>query len=62
MRYFTKLKVLWNQLDVFHPNLTCHCNVQYNCGAFQEMKVQKESNQIIRFLKGLNEQFSVVKS
>ena len=61
-RYFTELKILWDELDVFRPTPTCRCDVQCNCGAFQEMRNQKNSDRAIKFLKGLNEQFSTVRS
>ena len=61
-KYFTELKILWDELDVFRPTPTCRCAVQRDCGAFQEMKNQSNSDHAIRFLRGLSEQFSDVRS
>jgi hypothetical protein len=58
--YFTKMKKLWQELDNFMPIPISNCID--NCNAIARMKKYKDSDQVIRFLKGLNEQYSAVKS
>ncbi|GAU16526.1 hypothetical protein TSUD_167570 [Trifolium subterraneum] len=58
--YYTKMKKLWQELDNFRPIPQSNC--VYNCTAIAKMKEYKDSDQVIRFLKGLNEQYYVVRS
>ncbi|KAK2388029.1 putative mitochondrial protein [Trifolium repens] len=58
--YYTKIKKLWQELDNFRPIPTSNCVA--NCAAIAKMKSYKDSDQVIRFLKGLNEQYSAVRS
>jgi hypothetical protein len=58
--YFTKMKKLWQELDNFRPIPISNC--VDNCTAIARMKQYKDSDQVIRFLKGLNEQYSAVRS
>jgi hypothetical protein len=58
--YFTKMKKLWQELDNFRPIPISNC--VDNCAAIARMKQYKDSDQVIRFLKGLNEQYSAVRS
>ncbi|CAJ2662090.1 unnamed protein product [Trifolium pratense] len=62
--YYTSLKKLWQELDNFRPIPDSHCvhNCVHGCAAIAKMKSYKESDQVIRFLKGLNEQYHVVRS
>jgi hypothetical protein len=58
--YYTKIKKLWQELDNFCPIPNSNCVA--DCAAIAKMKFYKDSDQVIRFLKGLNEQYSVVRS
>ncbi|GAU38555.1 hypothetical protein TSUD_320270 [Trifolium subterraneum] len=58
--YYTKMKKLWQELDNFRPIPQSNC--VYNCAAIAKMKEYKDSDQVIRFLKGLNEQYYAVRS
>ncbi|MCH92327.1 flavonol sulfotransferase-like protein, partial [Trifolium medium] len=58
--YYTKLKRLWQELDNFRPIPESSC--VNNCAAILKMKSYKDSDQVIRFLKGLNEQYSAVRA
>ncbi|PNX98815.1 flavonol sulfotransferase-like protein, partial [Trifolium pratense] len=55
-----RVKKLWQKLDNFRPIPTSNC--VHNCNAIAKMKEYKDSDQVIRFLKGLNEQYSAVRS
>jgi len=50
--YFTTLKSMWEQLDHLRPYTNCTCSAQS----------YHQQDFIIRFLKGLEEHFSVVRS
>ncbi|PNX72331.1 flavonol sulfotransferase-like protein, partial [Trifolium pratense] len=58
--YFTKMKKLWQELDNFRPIPTSNC--VNNCSAITKMKQYRDSDQVIRFLKGLNDQYTAVRS
>ncbi|GAU20755.1 hypothetical protein TSUD_239490 [Trifolium subterraneum] len=58
--YYTEMKKLWQELDNFRPIPESSCIV--DCAAIAKMKSYRDSDQVIRFLKGLNEQYSVVRS
>ncbi|MCI00474.1 hypothetical protein A2U01_0021493, partial [Trifolium medium] len=58
--YYTKLKKLWQELDNFRPIPTCNCDE--TCTAITKIHHYKDSDQVIRFLKGLNEQYSHVRA
>ncbi|CAJ2656660.1 unnamed protein product [Trifolium pratense] len=62
--YYTALKKLWQELDNFRPIPASHCvhNCTHECAAIAKMKSYKESDQVIRFLKGLNEPYHAVRS
>jgi hypothetical protein len=58
--YYTKLKKLWQELDNFRPIPTCDCAV--TCKAIDKIRAYKDGDQVIRFLKGLNDQYSHVRA
>ncbi|GAU40777.1 hypothetical protein TSUD_26570 [Trifolium subterraneum] len=58
--YYTKMKKLWQELDNFRPIPISNC--VHNCAAMAKSKEYKDSDQVIRFLKGLNEQYSAVRA
>ncbi|KAK2387518.1 cysteine-rich RECEPTOR kinase [Trifolium repens] len=60
--YFTKLTSLWEQIDSFRPIRDCTCAIQCTCGAATDLRKYKDQDRVIKFLKGLNDQFSHVRS
>jgi len=56
--YFTELKTLWEELNC-HGNTCIH---QCRCEAMRSARYFRLEDQVIQFLTGLNEQFSVVKT
>ncbi|PNY16454.1 flavonol sulfotransferase-like protein [Trifolium pratense] len=58
--YYTKMKKLWQELDNFRPIPETLC--VDNCPAIAKMKEYRDSDQVIRFLKGLNDQYGAVRS
>ncbi|XP_061368692.1 uncharacterized protein LOC133311632 [Gastrolobium bilobum] len=54
--YFTSLKTLWDELSNLRPLPTC------TCGSSTKIREYREGDQVIRNLRGLNEQFAHVRS
>ncbi|XP_058000801.1 uncharacterized protein LOC131179102 [Hevea brasiliensis] len=60
--YFTHLKILWDELENIRPIPQCTCATPCICEAFVTVRKYRENDYVIRFLKGLNDQFSNVRS
>ena len=60
--YFTKLKGLIQELDNFRLIPSCTCAVVCSCELILIIKSYREGDYVIRFLRGLNEQYSTVRS
>ncbi|XP_050207369.1 uncharacterized protein LOC126656794 [Mercurialis annua] len=60
--YFTQLKILWDEYMNLRFVPTCTCNPQCSCQALKIVKTQQEDDYIIRFLKGLTENFATVRT
>lgn len=55
-KYFTAMKILIDELEVLKPIPSC------NCSALAKIKEDRNSDHVIRFLRGLSDQFSGVRS
>ncbi|XP_019430200.1 PREDICTED: uncharacterized protein LOC109337640 [Lupinus angustifolius] len=60
--YFGELKSLWEEIETFMPIPNYKCSVQCSCGVIPLVKGYREQSYVIRFLKGLNEQYAPVRS
>ncbi|KAK4275938.1 hypothetical protein QN277_018948 [Acacia crassicarpa] len=60
--YFTKLKILWDELLVIRPALSCSCIPKCHCGISELYQKHMDEDYVIRFLKGLSDRFGTVKS
>ncbi|XP_020999433.1 uncharacterized protein LOC110281482 [Arachis duranensis] len=61
--YYTKLKSIWEELDEFRPIALCSCLYNCECGKNLEMiREHREQSHVIRFLRGLNDQYANVLS
>ncbi|XP_019187212.1 PREDICTED: uncharacterized protein LOC109181757 [Ipomoea nil] len=60
--YYTRCRILWEQMNELRPLPICRCVPQCSCNAFDEIRNEKEVDQIIRFLQGLNEEYNSLKS
>ena len=62
--YFTKLRIIWDELENFRPNLVCICETKCSCSiAFTSLINQRKcEDQAMQFLRGLNEQYHNIKS
>ena len=54
--FFTQLKKMWGEIEDFRPINLCLCGRQCMCKNYHEQDC------IMRFLKGLNDRFSSVRS
>ncbi|WVZ02271.1 hypothetical protein V8G54_023077 [Vigna mungo] len=61
-KYYTKLKFLWKELELYRCVLTCTCSTQCACGLLSKLHKKREDDYVIRFLRGLNESYSKVRS
>lgn len=59
--YYTKLKVLWEELMVLRSIPSCVCN-RCTCNVSNQIHKFVQENYVIKFIKGLNEEFEHVKS
>ncbi|XP_072078166.1 uncharacterized protein [Arachis hypogaea] len=59
--YFTKLKGIWEELDEFKPIPSCACGVSCSCG-LKIIREYRDQEHVVRILRGLNEQYTIMKS
>ncbi|KAH1085760.1 hypothetical protein GYH30_017642 [Glycine max] len=55
--YFTKLRIIWDELENFRPDPTCACSSRCTCIALKTVAQRKREDRAIQFHRGLNEQF-----
>ncbi|XP_019161159.1 PREDICTED: uncharacterized protein LOC109157774 [Ipomoea nil] len=60
--YFTKSNALWVQLKAMRPVPACECVPRCSCTLMSKIQKEKEEDQIIRFLEGLNEEYENIKA
>ncbi|CAN1222782.1 hypothetical protein LINGRAPRIM_LOCUS670 [Linum grandiflorum] len=62
--YFTNLKVLWEEFLQYRPIPICDCNPDHvvACKVVTKMLLYQDQDYVIRFIRGLNESFEVVRS
>ena len=60
--YYTKLKILWDELMNLRPIPNCNCDPVCFCGALQTVQNYQHNDHVIWFLKGLNDRFATVRS
>nr|XP_029145873.1 uncharacterized protein LOC114924754 [Arachis hypogaea] len=61
-KYHTKMKAVWEDIESFEPVPVCvSCDVNCECG-LEVVRNYRKRNYAVRFLRGLNEQFSGVRS
>lgn len=53
--YYTKCRTLWEEMDTLRPLSICKCEPRCSFDLVDEIKKDREIDQIIRFLQGLNE-------
>lgn len=61
-KYFTKHRIIWDELDNCRPNLVCICQTKCTCFVASIISQRKCEDQFMQFLRGLNEQYHNIKS
>ncbi|XP_050212185.1 uncharacterized protein LOC126662298 [Mercurialis annua] len=60
--YFTALKIIWDELTGLRPIPSCICLTRCACGVSNRIKSYHQDDHVIKFLKGLNENFAQIRS
>ena len=60
--YFTKLRIVWDEIENFRPDPICSCTVRCTCSTLAIIAKRKLEDRAMQFLRGLNEQYSNVRS
>ncbi|WVZ14716.1 hypothetical protein V8G54_012282 [Vigna mungo] len=60
--YFSKLRVIWDELECYRPDMSCTCIPARSCKALTESIERKQQDQIMQFLGGLNDQYNDVRT
>lgn len=60
--FFSELKILWEELEIYMPIPQCVCHIRCSCAAMRNARNNHNLLYVIRFLTGLNDNFAVVKS
>ncbi|CAN1783069.1 hypothetical protein LINPERHAP1_LOCUS16151 [Linum perenne] len=60
--YYTRFKMLWDEYTMFRPIPSCVCDPRCSCDALNRVRGYFQYEQIIRFLRGLNPGYAVVRS
>nr|KYP39800.1 hypothetical protein KK1_038865 [Cajanus cajan] len=61
-KYYTSMKTLWDELEILDPIPTCICNAKCTCDALMNLNKHRNTETTVRFFRGLNEQYSIVRS
>jgi len=60
--YFTKLRVIWDEIENFRPNPVCPCKITCSCSVMTIINQRKLEDRVMQFLRGLNDQYHNIKS
>ncbi|XP_019170437.1 PREDICTED: uncharacterized protein LOC109166008 [Ipomoea nil] len=62
--YYTRCRILWEELNTLRPLPVCKCIPRCACACdlVDEIRNERDVDQVIRFLQGLNEDFNSLKS
>ncbi|GAU47169.1 hypothetical protein TSUD_28920 [Trifolium subterraneum] len=60
--FYSDLKILWEELEIYMPIPNCTCRSRCNCEAMISARSNHTLLYAIRFLTGLNDNFAMVKS
>jgi len=60
--YYTRLKILWKEIELYRCVLVCTCSIPCSCGLLPRLHKEREDDCVIRFLRGLNDDYSQVRS
>nr|KYP48166.1 hypothetical protein KK1_030168 [Cajanus cajan] len=61
-QYYTRLRILWKELSMYHTSLVCKCFVTCFCDLIAKIQKERDDDCVIKFLRGLNGEFAQVRS
>ncbi|XP_019171196.1 PREDICTED: uncharacterized protein LOC109166759 [Ipomoea nil] len=60
--YYTKCRIMWEQMNALRPIPICKCDPKCACDLIDVIRKEREVDQVIRFLQGLNDEYNGLKS
>ncbi|WVZ17643.1 hypothetical protein V8G54_010625 [Vigna mungo] len=60
--FFTKLRIIWDELDNFRPDPICICKTKCSCTVSSILSQRKHEDRAMQLLRGLNSQFTNIQS
>ncbi|WVZ26386.1 hypothetical protein V8G54_004930 [Vigna mungo] len=60
--YYTQMKILWKEMELYCCVLTCTYFTPCVCGLLSKLHKEREDDYVIHFLHGLNESYAQVRS
>ncbi|XP_019177669.1 PREDICTED: uncharacterized protein LOC109172881 [Ipomoea nil] len=60
--YYTKCRTMWEQMNALRPIPSCKCEPKSVCDLIDIIRKEREIDQVIRFLQGLNDDYNGLKS
>ncbi|WVZ10804.1 hypothetical protein V8G54_015334 [Vigna mungo] len=60
--FFTKLRVIWDELDCFCPDPVCTCQTKCSCTVSTVLSQRKNEDRAMQLLRGLNDHYTNIQS
>ncbi|XP_019164475.1 PREDICTED: uncharacterized protein LOC109160648 [Ipomoea nil] len=60
--YYTKCHTLWEEMNALIPFPICKWNPKCSCNLVDEIRKERDTDQVIRFLQGLGDDYNSLKS
>lgn len=60
--YYTNCRTMWEEMNTLRPPPMCKCDPRCKCGLVEEIWKERDIDQVIRFLQGLNDDYHNLKS
>ncbi|XP_017423449.1 uncharacterized protein LOC108332642 [Vigna angularis] len=61
-QYYTRLQIIWKELSLYKTIIVCTCTSPCNCGLLTKIQQERNDHFVIKFLRGLNDEFFQVRS
>ncbi|XP_019152375.1 PREDICTED: uncharacterized protein LOC109149170 [Ipomoea nil] len=60
--YYTRCRTLWEEMNTLRPFPLCKCDPRCSCDLADIIRKERDTDQVIRFLQGLNDDYNSLKS
>ncbi|XP_019179606.1 PREDICTED: uncharacterized protein LOC109174828 [Ipomoea nil] len=60
--YYTRCRTLWEEMNTLRPIPICKCDPRCRCDLTSIIRKERDTDQVIRFLQGLNDEYNNLKS